>query len=238
MKTIKFNYDFKNYKNFDIYFKSRYDNDNNYLDKKWFNQFSFSDLELWSIFNEIYNELKSNTKYDIDDHVYINSLIKYIKYINENINNIAFNITNYWSLLVLVIQKKKNYKNFNEYYKDKQYYKLYKDLRNYKKTFNYKDLFNCLLKRYTRYNKYFGLYNFKKNQINKTNDQLEKAWISIMKLSYDNWIIHNPIHNELCYNTNRIIFYTNWIWIYDNSWKVIKTFTYKNNINILDYIKL
>ena len=236
MKTIKFNYNFKNYKNFDIYFKSRYDFDNQKLDKTWFYQFNLSDLELWSKFHDIYNELKSNTKNNIDDHVYINSLIKYIKYINENINNIAFNITSYWSLLVLVIQKKKNYKNFNEYYKDKQYYRLYKNLRNYKKTFNYHDLFNCLLKKYARYNKYYWLYNIKKRTIENNLKQLENNNINITQLSYDNWIITKDQYPVK--NTNRIIFYINWIWIYDNQWKVIKTFTYKNNINVLDHIKL
>ena len=236
MKTIKFNYNFKNYKNYDIYFKSRYYHDNDRLDKKWFYQFNLSDLELWSKFHEFYNELKSNTKNNFDNHVFINSLIKYIKYINENFYNIWFNITSYWSLLVLVIQKKKNYKNFNEYYKDKQYYRLYKDLRNYKKTFNYKDLFNCLLNKYARYNKYFWLYDLKKRSIENNLKQLENNNINITKLSYDNWIITKD--NYPVKNTNRIIFYINWIWIYDNQWKTIKTFTYKNKINVLDYIKL
>ena len=237
MKTIKFNYDYKHYKNFDIYFKSNNYHDNDYLDKKWFILLNFNELEKWSLFNEIYNWFKNESnKGDFSDKIYLKSCIRYIKYINENINNIAFNITSYWSLLVLVIQKKKNYKNFNEYYKDKQYFKLYKDLRNYKKTFNYNDLFNCLLKKYTRYNKYFGLYDLKKRSIENNLKQLENNNINITKLSYDNWIITKD--NYPVKNTNRIIFYQNWIWLFDKYWLLIKKFSYKNNINVLDHIKL
>lgn len=216
------------------YLKLEYE-DFYHIYKYGYNQINFDYISFWSDFNNYYNY---NTDYSINNDKYYKAFIRYINYLNNNFYNISFNITSYWSLLVFIVTKKKNFKTFLEYQKDKKYYRIYKQLRENKKNFKNIDLFNNFICKKTRYNKYFWLYQYKKNQIEKTIKAIEEKKLDLLKISYDNFILYNYDENNRVKNTNRIIFYTNWIWIYDKLWKVIKTFTYKNNINVIDYIKL
>lgn len=231
MEKFKLNFiDYNNnqYLNFDY-------NDFYFLHKKGYNQVNIQDIAFWSDFKNYYNH---DNDYTINNEKYYRSYIRYINFLNNTFYNISFKITSYWSLLVFIVTKKKNFKTFQEYWKDKKYYWLYKQLRENKKNYKNIDLFNNYICKKTRYNKYFWLYEKKKDQIEKTVKAISEKNINLSKLARDNFILYKYDNNNHVENTNRIIFYKNWIWLYDKQGKVIKTFTYKNNINVLDYVKL
>lgn len=229
MKKLKFsyiNYNRNDFLNLDYY-------DFVHIKKYWYNEINFSEIEKGSYFNNYYNY---NKDYSINNDKYYKSLIRFINYINNNFYNISFSINRLNDLRVFIIDKRKRFKTFKDYWKDRKYFKLYKQLRENKKNFDKIDLFNNFICKKTRYDKYFWLYRFKKEKINSTLQEIENKNLNILKLSYDNRIITKDQYPVK--NTNRIIFYKNWIGLYNKDWKLFKTFTYKNNINILNYVKL